>query len=112
MQALWAEADELVTASVTFVEVRSAIARRLRGRARNRARRNLADRWSELVAIDVDGLLLHFAAAAADEHGLRALDAIHLAAGQLSAEGEFLFGTFDHELRRAARAAGFATAPA
>jgi uncharacterized protein len=109
--ALWAEADELVTASVTFVEVRSAIARRLRGRARDRARTELTYRWAELVSIDVDDRLLQFAAAATDAHGLRALDAIHLAAARLSADGAFLFGTFDGELRRAARAAGFAIAP-
>jgi predicted nucleic acid-binding protein len=112
VRALWAQADELVTASVTFVEARSAIARRLRGRARSRARRILNTHWSELTAIDVDDHLLQLAAAAVDQHGLRALDAIHLAAGRLSAEGEFLFGTFDHELRGAAMAAGFAIAPA
>lgn len=110
-RALWSDAVDRVTASVAFVEVRSAIARRLRGRAREWARRSLAERWQECAVVEVDDGLLRLAAAAADEHRLTALDAIHLAAGWLSEEGELVFATWDDELRRAARASGLTVAP-
>jgi predicted nucleic acid-binding protein len=112
MRSLWRDADELLSAAVGFVEARSAIARRARGRTRERAREELSDRWAEVAAIDVDEALLRDAAFAADTYRLRALDAVHLAAAWASAEGSSVLASWDEELRRAAIASGLVVAPA
>lgn len=110
--ALWDEAEDVVTASIAYVEIRSAIARRLRGSAQVLARRRAADRWREVIAVAVDAELVRSAGDVAAQFRLRALDAVHLAAARKVAEREFLFATWDAELGRAAQQAGFAVAPA
>jgi uncharacterized protein len=108
----WLGADELSCVSIGYLEVRAAIARRLPTRARPRARRLLDEYWQAVETVAVGDTLLALAARAADTHGLRALDALHLAAAQEIQEPELVFVTWDEELGRAAQAAGFAIAPA
>lgn len=108
----WLGADELSCVSIGYLEVRAAIARRLPRRARPRARHLLDEYWQAVETVAVDDTLLALAAHAADAHGLRALDALHLAAAQEIQEAGLVFVTWDEELGRAARAAGFAIAPA
>ena len=109
---MWRQADPLVVASVGYVEIVSAISRRLHGQRQRHARRWLERYWDEVFVIDVDETLVRSAADLGERHRLRALDAIHLAAGRVSAVDEdFVFVTWDHELSAAARAEGMAVAP-
>ena len=112
MLDIWREADDVGSVSIGYIEVRAAIARRLPSPVRARARALLDEYWQEIQTVAVDDRLLALAAHAADTHGLRALDALHLAAAQELREPGLVFVTWDDELGRAARAAGFAIAPA
>lgn len=100
-----------MSASIAYVEVRSAVARRLPHRDSARVRRLVARRWQEIADLAVDDELVRSAGDAAERYRLRALDAVHLAAARRLAEGDFVLATWDRELARAAREAGLAVAP-
>lgn len=72
-------------------------------------------RWSELAVLGIDAGLVREAATLTRAHPLRADDAIHLASALLLA-GEsragITFACWDARLWEAARAVGFALAPA
>lgn len=108
--ALWAEADDVTSAAVIAVEARAAVARRLRGRAADEARRELSHRLNGMVLLDVDETLLERAAAVTDRFRLRALDAVHLAAATLVRDESLLFASWDGELKHAAEEAGLTVA--
>jgi predicted nucleic acid-binding protein len=55
-------------------------------------------------------MLCRRAAALGPEHGLRTLDALHLAAAERAGGAELTFLTFDARLAGAARAMGFPVA--
>lgn len=97
--------------SITEVEVRAAIARRLRGRVESAARRELGSRWAAIDVITLDERLVRAAGKTAETLRLRALDAIHLAAARRVAETKFALVTWDVELADAARRVGLAVAP-
>jgi predicted nucleic acid-binding protein len=109
--AAWHEADDVICVTIGYVELRAAIARRLAPRAQARARRLLDGRWQDVQTVTVDAELVRRAARVADTHRLRALDALHLAAAERIREPGLVFATWDAELERAARDAGFATLP-
>ncbi len=68
--------------------------------------------WIGCDVVELDRGLAEHAAQLAPSSGLRALDALHLAAAlSLSTEG-LLFATWDTRLHRAARAHGLRTLPA
>jgi predicted nucleic acid-binding protein len=91
--------------------VRAAIARRLPGRPRPWPRRLLGEYWQAVETVTVDDVLVGDAGHAADTYGLRAPDALHLAAAERIRSRDLVFATWDAELGRAARRAGFATIP-
>lgn len=110
------EATEIVSASLLYVEARAALARavregRLRGRQRTTARSELERVWDEVIAIDLGLELIRRSGEAAELAGLRAGDAIHLAAALSLEEPELLLATWDQNLARAARESGFVVAP-
>jgi uncharacterized protein len=109
MLRLWREADEVIALSVGYVEVRATIARRLPNGAARRARRLLDTYWQQIETVAADDVLVDAAARIADEHRLRALDALHLAAARHVRQHDIVFVTWDNELARAARADSFAT---
>jgi predicted nucleic acid-binding protein len=55
--------------------------------------------------------LVRTAGELAERHGLRAADAIHLASAIRTREAGTVFVSFDHRLREAAAAEGFAVLP-
>ncbi len=109
----WAEQAEVWTTSrVAYPEVLSALARRLRqghldDSAFSLVRNALSSQWQDFSVVDVDELK---AGELAVRHGLRALDAIHLAAacdvGNRARRAPFFFSSFDKVLNEAARAEG------
>jgi predicted nucleic acid-binding protein len=108
----WGESKEVACVSIGYVEVRSAIARRLAPRAASRARSLLTEHWREMQTVTVDDGLIALAVETSERHRLRALDALHLAAAEQVRSEDLVFATWDDELRQAARARGFATLPA
>jgi uncharacterized protein len=113
---LAAEASEIVSASILYVEARAALARavrdgRLRGGQRVAARSELEHVWEEVIAIELGLELIRRSGEAAELTGLRANDAIHFAAALSLDEPELLLATWDQDLARAAREAGVVVAP-
>jgi predicted nucleic acid-binding protein len=85
-QDLWAGADQVVTASITYVETRAALAAGRRGRhwtapEQGRLQQAWETAWREVFVIDVDPLI-RLAADLAEREGLRGFDAVQLAAAR------------------------------
>jgi uncharacterized protein len=112
VRALWDGAGEVFSVELAEVEVRAALARRLRGGRLVAARRRFDRYRDDLVVIPVDTVLVEQASEAAERHRLRALDAIHLATAVTVRDRSLVVATWDGELARAARDVGLATAPA
>jgi hypothetical protein len=74
----------------------------------NDALRRLHSEWDAVEALDVDEATSATASPLAVRHGLRGMDAIHLASAVLLAEARPVVVTWDADLRRAALAEGLA----
>lgn len=74
----------------------------------NQALTRLRSEWDAVEAIDVDESTSAEAGSLAVRHGLRGMDAIHLASAVLLAEAEPVVVTWDAALQRAAQAEGLA----
>jgi uncharacterized protein len=68
--------------------------------------------WSLFDIVEISQSLVEHAADLAVSTGLRALDAMHLAAALTLPPAELTFATWDARLHRAARARGLRTLPA
>jgi len=115
-RSLFETASELVSASLGYVEARSALSRlaregRIRGAGRDRARAELERIWQIANIVDFDARLVGRAGDVSELLDLRAGDAIHLASALALEAPELVFATWDDELGRAARDAGLAVAP-
>jgi uncharacterized protein len=111
---LWGEAAQAGTVRVAYVEVRSAIAaavrsRRVSARIGGQAAIRFDTLWTRLAVVELDEPLASSAADLSEAHGLRALDAIHLA-GAVTLPGVVLV-TWAERLRQAALAVGLSVAP-
>lgn len=106
MLDLWARADHILCITVGFLEVRSAIARRLISRPAARARKELNELWKWVELDHVDDQLIALASRVVDVHRLRTLDSLHLAAALKIGAHDLVVATWDAELSRAARARG------
>ena len=62
--------------------------------------------WVSVTTPDVDGVTSRRAGELAGRHGLRGMDAVHLASAMLLAAADPIFVTWDSDLRVAARAEG------
>ena len=108
------EAAEKATSLIAYAELRAAISRTLRmGRVESsraqEARREFEADWLDLVVLEVDEGIVRVAGDAADRHGLRGFDAVHLASAsglRNSTSETVLFSSADSQLMRAARAEG------
>ena len=120
--AAMARADAVVTSLVTRTEVSAAIAKAVRRRVLDddsgrRAHRRFLDEWPDFWRMPVTDALVARADTLAWDHGLRAYDAIQLAAALTCREtiatlgAHTLFATFDRQLRDAALAVGLDTWP-
>ena len=74
----------------------------------NDALRRLDTEWQAVTLVDVNGQVAHAAGSVAIRHGLRGMDAIHLASALIFAAARPVVVTWDVDLRRAARAEGLA----
>jgi predicted nucleic acid-binding protein len=113
---LWTEADELLTARLTYVEARAALAaasraRRLSPRLHAVAKAELEARWPRLALVELDQSLAGSAGGIAESFRLRANDAVYLAAALELGDPELVVATWDDRLRAAALAAGLAVSP-
>ncbi len=97
----------LLTARHTVVEVRRNLARLLTERDATAARSAFMDDLAALSLIELDANTCEMGAAIAEVTGVRALDALHLAAAQRAGGAAVPFLTFDVRQAQAARALGF-----
>jgi uncharacterized protein len=109
------------TSPLSLVEVRSGLARaryrdnppRLRAAGYARALTDFLSDWDSFFFIEIDRRILERAGALAEQHRLRAYDAVHLAAAlELSdtATDSVRVSTWDRELAAAAEAEGLSLA--
>jgi uncharacterized protein len=108
------EATSVATSLVTVVEARATLARRrhhgdLAAAAHRTALESLTADWERIVRIGLNEHLVGRAAQLAEQHRLRAYDAIQLTCGLLFAErlgDDTLFGSWDDALDAAASREG------
>lgn len=108
-RSLWRSPSNVVSSWISFAEVTSAIARARRGgritkRTASSALATWREEWSSVFPVEVEAVTGHYAGALAAKHGLRGMDAIHLASALLVREARPTVVTWDAELRRAAEA--------
>jgi uncharacterized protein len=108
---VWAEADDLVTVTLTYAEVCAALAAARRNRALTeaglgRALRSWEGLWAQAAPVVLDEPLAKTAGRLARVHALRGADAVHLAAAQ--ATGSDLLLSSDSDLCTAAQRCGIA----
>lgn len=107
-EAATAEATQLATVALTYVEVHSALARMKAGRRLSERQRGVcvdifSDIWGDLAVVPVSESLIHHAAQLADRHLLRGYDAVHLAGAlELVGAGPTSFASWDDRLNVAA----------
>ena len=120
--ALIADAAAVATSLVTRTEVAAALAKAVRDDRvdedeAQRAHRKFLREWPDFGRVPVTDALVERADALAWEHGLRAYDAVQLAAAlacedMVGALGvDVLLATFDRQLRNAAARVGLTTWP-
>lgn len=114
-QEHWSAADRLVTVRLARVEARAALAQAERtGRISPPQLRSAVtglDRLLDQVNhVEVDDGLVRAAADVAEAAGLRAYDAVHLAAALHVADPDLVLVAGDHALLAAATQAGLTTA--
>lgn len=104
----------IAVSRIAFVELLSALARRVREEPRDQAvieqaRERFSASWAHYLAIEVTPALVELAAEYADAFALRAYDSVQLAAVQTlhrELPGEVRFACFDSRLIKAARLLG------
>lgn len=106
----------LVTSRLAYVEVRAGLAAARRAGRMTAIAHDIAvedfDRvWPEYDVVEIDPALGHRAADTAEQYGLRAGDAIHLASALLLGDGVSVVA-WDERFRAAASAAGLPVFPA
>lgn len=102
----WA-AGGVVAHSITYVELRAGLAGRLRRKLMRKGEHDRAVRafetdWPSFAHVGVNEALLCSAGDLAATHGLKAYDAVHLAAALTLSPLGLRFMTFDQQLQRVA----------
>lgn len=107
----WANADEVASVRLIYVEAAAALAAERRG-GRLRPRRYAGARdgwlrlWEELVVVEADESVVDRAGELAERHGLRGYDAVHLAGAEIG--GCHMMVSADRDLCRASLECGLA----
>jgi predicted nucleic acid-binding protein len=96
-----------VSASIAFTELSINLRRRLDVSDVHITAARLERDWERIRVVRIDDGLCRRAAVLGGEHGLRPLDALHLAAAERAGGPELTFLTFDIRLAAAARTMGF-----
>jgi uncharacterized protein len=100
-------AEGWFTCRVGFVETVRAVGLS----AGQAAAETVREEWPAFGVIEVDQPLVEDAAELAIAHGLRSLDALHLAAALMLPRSDLLLATWDRRLHAAAKAEGLALIP-
>lgn len=113
---IWDQADRLVSVRLSHVEIRAALAQAARiGRISSKHLRSsvraLVDLFDQIDMVDVDDDLIRNAGELAEKQGLRAYDAVHLAAALRMDDLDLIVVAGDRALLTAAKALGMAVAP-
>lgn len=116
-RALWEAAAIPLSSRLAYPEARAALsaaarARRLTARAFAEAKRELEAYWAELDVIELAPALAALAGDLAERLALRGADAVHLTSAIIIGSPDLAVASWDHELRRAAIAAGLSVVPA
>lgn len=106
---LWNAQTSVWTSWITFAEASAAVRAAVRDRRISRRRagtslRSLRAYWRSVVALEVDGSISRRASELALRHGLRGMDALHLASALTTAPARPIVVTWDASLRDAAEA--------
>jgi uncharacterized protein len=113
----WQAAEDGFSTVLGYLELRSSLDGARRGGRPAHAEAAMdevtADRiWEEIAAVDVDAAIMASALRLIVTHGLKTLDAIHLASALIVASGDAIaMVSFDRRLRRAAAAEGLVVLP-
>lgn len=112
---IWDRADRLVSIRLAHVELRAALAQAARiGRISSKHLRScvhdLEAVFDQIDMVDVDDDLIREAGELAEDHGLRAYDAVHLAAALRVDDLELIVVAGDRALLAAAEALGMSVA--
>lgn len=112
---IWDRADRVVSVRLSHVEARAALAHAARlGRVSSKhlrsSVRDLEDLLGQIDMVDVDGDLIREAGDLAEDQGLRAYDAVHLAAALRVADLELIVVAGDRAMLAAAGALGMSIA--
>ena len=110
------DSDLIATSLMAYPETRSALARKCRSREISRAlftkcKRDFDRDWLRLQRLPVDEPLVRKAGEFAEQHALRAVDALHLATAdtlQATLRDAVTFACFDDAFNGAAETRGFA----
>jgi predicted nucleic acid-binding protein len=113
--SLWAGADRVVSARLTYPEARAALAQAQRlGRLTTRdlrvVVRELDVRFAQIDVIEIDAHIAQRAGELAEAHGLRGYDAVHLSAADRVRDPDLVIVAGDGALLHAAHAQGIAVA--
>jgi uncharacterized protein len=108
------DSDLIATSLISYAETRSALARKSGSREISRAtftrcKSEFERDWLRLHRLPVDWPLVRLAGELAEQHALRALDAVHLATAdslQTALRDPVTFASFDDVLNAAAQARG------
>jgi uncharacterized protein len=108
-------ADLIATNLIAYAETRASLARKSRSSEISRpvftrCRRDFERDWQTLNRLPIDEVLVRKAAELAEQHALRALDALHLASADsllTALRDRVTFACFDSRLNAAAEAQGF-----
>jgi uncharacterized protein len=107
VRAAMAEARQLASCRLGFVETVRAVGLR----SGHLGARRVRDDWGAFAVIEIDRDVAEHAAEVALAEGLRAGDAVHLAAALAASAENLIFATWDTRLHRAAQARGLRTLP-
>ena len=112
---IWDRSDRLVSIRLSHVETRAALAQAARiGRISSKhlrsSVRDLEDLFDQIDMVDVDEDLIREAGDLAEDQGLRAYDAVHLAAALRVDDLDLIVVAGDRALLAAAEALGISVA--
>lgn len=111
----WTDADQVATCRLLYPEARAGLSQarrmgRLPARSVGASRRTLEALWADVEVVEITLQVAQAAGDAAEQHGLRGYDAVHLASA-LHASSDALVCA-DTDLLRAAHACGLAVVDA
>lgn len=113
---LWDAAAIAISSRLAYPEARAALAaahraRRLSAPQLTESAGELARLFGQLVVVEIEARLAEAAGEVAEQFGLRANDAVHLASALAVADSQTVVVTWDGHLANAARRSGLGVSP-